>query len=219
MWAWFHHGPAQPAAELASVRNSKRMRELKDRAGREVARFVRVPASGEVCFDGKRHKRHCGEEAGMNDYLSKPIGTVALTAELEKFSEGVGTRDTPARATVTAQDEATFSASELLERVDNDRDLLKELVEIFREEFPGQLVQLRGAVAQQDLRRVGVLAHALRGMFANLAATRAAAAAAQLERMGKDGVTQGLAQAFARLESESAAVLPLLDSCLVEAHR
>lgn len=51
------------------------MRKLKDRAGREVARFVRVPPLGEVCFDGKRHKQHCGEEVGMHGYISKPIRT------------------------------------------------------------------------------------------------------------------------------------------------
>jgi len=156
----------------------------------------------------------------MSGYLSKPIRTEALKAEPEKFSEPVGTAEAaPARAIAAAQDQAAFSASELLERVDNDRDLLKELVEIFREEFPGQLEQLRGAVTHADVRRVGALAHGLKGMFANLAATRAAAAAAQLERMGKDGVTQGLTRAFAEFESESAALLPLVDSCLVEVHR
>jgi two-component system, sensor histidine kinase and response regulator len=156
----------------------------------------------------------------MNGYISKPIRMEALKAELEKYSEGAETAGAgPARATPAPPAEGAFSPSELLDRVDNDRDLLKELVEIFKDEFPGQLEALRGAVREADAKRVGVLAHGLKGMFANLAATRAAAVAAQLERMGKSGETQGLTQAFAELEAESAVLLPLLDSCVLEVCR
>jgi HPt (histidine-containing phosphotransfer) domain-containing protein len=52
---------------------------------------------------------------------------------------------------------------ELLARLDNDRDLLHELFAIFKEEFPRQVYALRGAVACQDLRRVGNVSHTLNG--------------------------------------------------------
>jgi HPt (histidine-containing phosphotransfer) domain-containing protein len=47
--------------------------------------------------------------------------------------------------------------TELLERVDGDRELLRELLGIFKREFPRVFQQLRQAVAEQDsLRTAGI---------------------------------------------------------------
>jgi hypothetical protein len=59
----------------------------------------------------------------------------------------------------------------------------------------------------------------LMGMFANLAAGRAAALAANLESIGRASDTAGLVQAVRALETESATLFRLLDSCLLEVCR
>ena len=41
---------------------------------------------------------------------------------------------------------STFDPEELLARVENDRELLQDLLMIFKEEFPGHLQALREAV-------------------------------------------------------------------------
>jgi HPt (histidine-containing phosphotransfer) domain-containing protein len=99
--------------------------------------------------------------------------------------------------------------AELLTRVDNDLELLRDLVAIFQEDFPRHLDTLRGAVAANDLREVKVASHTLKGMLANLAVSRAATAAAQLEQVAGAGSTESVGSALAEFERE-------VDGLLVE---
>jgi len=85
----------------------------------------------------------------------------------------------------------SFDQRELLARVDNDRELLHDLLTIFKEEFPRYLQALRVAVDASDGKLVAVAAHALKGMLLNLAAGQAAAAAGRLEQMGVAGKRRG----------------------------
>jgi HPt (histidine-containing phosphotransfer) domain-containing protein len=153
----------------------------------------------------------------MGVYISKPIRSEVLKPELGQFpSNGKA----PSKMTpVAPTDEGTFNLNTLLERVDNDRELLRELLEIFKEEFPRYREELRRAAALSDLPRLRTVGHALKGMFSNLAADRAAEQAANLERLGKGSETAGLAAALEAFEAEAAALLPMLDSYLAEARR
>jgi len=157
----------------------------------------------------------------MNGNISKPIRSEVLEAELERVSGNViqaGAERTNSAPAATIE-EAAFSFSTLLQRVDNDRELLRELLEIFKHEFPRYRAELRSAVAQKELKRVSSLGHALKGMFANLAADRATALAGNLERLGKGNETEELDAALEAFEAESTALLPILDSCLMETRR
>jgi HPt (histidine-containing phosphotransfer) domain-containing protein len=101
-------------------------------------------------------------------------------------------RDRPAQITV--------NLDELLMRVENDRGLLCELIGIFKEAFPRLLQALQQAVAREDMKNVEATSHALKGMFAGLSVTRAAAIASQLEQMGREGETLELIESLALLE-------------------
>jgi CheY-like chemotaxis protein/HPt (histidine-containing phosphotransfer) domain-containing protein len=168
-------------------------------------------------------------EAGMDGYVSKPIDKELLKTELERCAERAKnqTIQVPAPTLPTAQvatkassvDEEIFNFNELLERVDNDRDLMRELLEIFKNDFPRHHSELLAAVAGGDMRRVQSIGHTMKGMFSNLAAGRAAAIAAELEKIGNGSSTSSLPEALTSLEKESAALLPILDSCLEEVCR
>lgn len=106
--------------------------------------------------------------------------------------------------------------SELLARVENDHDLMRDLLQIFKEEFPAHLKALRDAAKSQDAEGVAVEAHTLKGMLSNLAASSAAAAAAQIEQLGRSRELVGLPEAFASFENISKELLLQLDTCLVE---
>jgi two-component system sensor histidine kinase/response regulator len=161
-------------------------------------------------------------EAGMDGYISKPIRREALQAELERVAgrdAGLSSSPPAVGESPAAVDEQSFSFNELLERVDNDRELMRELLEIFKNDFPQNCEELVAAVHLGDLRRVQTIAHTLKGMFANLAAGRAATLAAHLEQLGKGTDASQLPAALAALQQEASALLPILDSCLVEACR
>jgi HPt (histidine-containing phosphotransfer) domain-containing protein len=109
-----------------------------------------------------------------------------------------------------------FDYAELLERVDRDRELLRDLLTIFKEEYPRSLLVLREAVQAKDSKRVAAAAHALKGMLSTLAATQAAATAARLEQMGQRGETSALLEVFTSFEREVARLLAQVDASMPE---
>lgn len=74
---------------------------------------------------------------------------------------------------------------ELLDRIDDDRALLAEIVGIFRREYPLNLEAAQRAIDARRLADLERVAHALRGTLSNLSATRASALAAELEAIGR----------------------------------
>jgi HPt (histidine-containing phosphotransfer) domain-containing protein len=96
--------------------------------------------------------------------------------------------------------------SELLTRVDNDRELLHELLGIFKKEFPCILQSLQEAVVRGDMKKVEVTAHTIKGMLTNVFFARAAASAMRLECIGRQRNTDGLQEELASFEPRAEAL-------------
>jgi len=110
-----------------------------------------------------------------------------------------------------------WNQAELLERVDDDQELLRELLTIFKEDYPRTVKILEGAVAGGDLKSCASLSHSLKGMLSNLGGTRAAAAAAELEKLASSPVENHLLkEALEVLQSEAASLLPELEAYMTE---
>jgi len=114
--------------------------------------------------------------------------------------------------------EPVLNLSELLERVDNDSELLREVIGICKAEIPRHISLLREAVAQADMKNIGKLGHTLNGMLLHLAATRAAAAAGRLEQLVRSGDTTTLRSAVAIFESEVAKLMTELEAQMAKIH-
>ena len=112
---------------------------------------------------------------------------------------------------------SSLDVAELLERVENDRELLRTLLAIFKEDFPGHLQALRDAAREADMKRLCEVSHTLKGMLSNMAANRAAAAAAQLERLARAEESADVPAACQLFENEIAELLPKLEICISDA--
>ena len=108
---------------------------------------------------------------------------------------------------------------ELLSRVDNDRELLLDLLAVFKEEFPRLLQTLQDAVALQDMKRTSMVSHTLKGMLLNMAIPRAAKAVALLERLAQEETKTSVPKAFAAFEMEVQGLLPEMETCMGEVSR
>lgn len=86
--------------------------------------------------------------------------------------------------------------------VDQDRALLAELVEIFLQDYPQRLTELREAVAQDDAPRTQRVAHGLKGSVAGFGANQAKELALRLELIGKSGNLAEAGPALVDLEGE-----------------
>ena len=106
--------------------------------------------------------------------------------------------------------------AELLSRLENDRELLRDLVLIFKEDFPRHLQALREAVERRDMKQTMVVSHTLRGMLSNLAVTKAAASVGQLEQLAGSGGEAALDEALAAFEREVQGLLPEMETYLGE---
>ena len=109
-----------------------------------------------------------------------------------------------------------IDVDELLERVESDRELLRELLSIFKKEFPQRYQALREAVESLDTRSVVLEAHTLKGMLSNLAASQAAGAAAELERVARNGETAKFKESFSALKNITDELSRQLDACMAE---
>jgi CheY-like chemotaxis protein len=138
--------------------------------------------------------------AGMDDYLSKPINGEQLAASLTRlFGAAAGPAAEPALDVAAA-----------LEYMGGDRELLGELLAIFKEDAPGYLQALGHAVDRSDPAALMTAAHALKGSLHVLGVKAAAALAADLEQLGRSGGLEGASHLLARLESEVVRVLAVV---------
>jgi len=113
---------------------------------------------------------------------------------------------------------ARVDLAELLSRLDNDHELLRDLVAIFKEDFPKLVEALQESVAHADMTRARVASHTLKGMLANLAVTRAAAAAGRVEELASGGGGGGasIQEALAAFEVEVRGLLTEMETYVTE---
>jgi HPt (histidine-containing phosphotransfer) domain-containing protein len=103
---------------------------------------------------------------------------------------------------------------DLLDRVDNDCELLQELFQLFRVEFPRLQIELQEAVSSKNMRQTARTAHMLKGMLANLSLEGAAASVETLENMAAQGDQAGTENALIVFDNEVVTLLPSLDAYL-----
>ena len=148
-------------------------------------------------------------EAGMDGYLSKPIRQQELDDVLESYADRKHTSSIPS-ATPSTQ-ESSVDAADLLERVDGDHAFLAELAELFRKDYPLQLMLARDALLRQDSPTVEKASHALKGALANLSAGPASRLAQELETNARSGDLLHAGSALQQLEEELSRVMIQLE--------
>ena len=131
-------------------------------------------------------------EAGMDDYVSKPISSAELKTAIERqVGRVLGSAAPPEESTTPNATETgivVFNRASLLERMEGDAELLEVVLQTFMGDAPRQLDGIKEALEQQDAGELRRRAHALKGSAANLSAERMASVASLLEEaaLGKN---------------------------------
>jgi PAS domain S-box-containing protein len=139
-------------------------------------------------------------EAGMDEYVSKPIDSDKLFDAIEKL-----TRD-PGNPGTTKDVSAALDKEILLKAFDGDWNFLKEVVDVFLSDYPRLLDNLRRAHKDSDSDTLMRAAHSLKGMLKNFQAEPAADVAYKLEKKGKENNFDGVPQAIENLVGQLAAL-------------
>ena len=89
-----------------------------------------------------------------------------------------------------------------LANADNSEELLLELVEVFNDECPEMMRQIRAALDERDAPALRRTAHNLKGTARIFAAAAATETAQRLENMGADGELSGAEACWTQLNLE-----------------
>jgi CheY-like chemotaxis protein/HPt (histidine-containing phosphotransfer) domain-containing protein len=140
--------------------------------------------------------------AGMDDYISKPIQADELSRVIENLVEKSRPTISGSIRVVPARMKVDHPA--LLAQVGDDVELLRDIVNLFIEDYPRGLSQIRDAVARKDGQMLERAAHALRGAISNFHAKSVVEAARRLEDMGRAGNMIHAVEALSNLETDLA---------------
>jgi two-component system sensor histidine kinase/response regulator len=136
----------------------------------------------------------------MDGYISKPINPAELAATILAASPAVP--KLPANPVDPIPEGP--SDAELLARFDGDGELLKELAEIFLQECPRMLDEIRQALRTADPKTLERAAHTLKGSVGNFAMPDPWETAQRLELLAKSGQLSGAEEIFRTLEQQLA---------------
>jgi CheY-like chemotaxis protein len=153
-------------------------------------------------------------ESGMDAYVTKPVHVPALLKIIESVGAGgsfmstelAGERD-PVSVQLQQLDEALA-----LSRVGGDVELLREVIDLFLDDYPSTLQKIQSAVAASDASALEQHAHSLKGSVSTFGASRAFEAAFQLEKQGRSGHLGGAQEGLIELEQALEALRPELES-------
>jgi CheY-like chemotaxis protein len=172
---------------------------------REKTTGAHVPIIAMTAHALKGDRERC-LAAGMDDYVPKPI----QAQELRQAIAAVVPPEAPAAASAANSEERVIDPAAALERVGGDRELLAELFQVFADQCPRWLAEVRDAIARGDADRLRRAAHSLKGAVGNFGADTAFDLAQRLETMGRDGNLTAAPGTFADLEKQLERLLPVL---------
>ena len=95
-----------------------------------------------------------------------------------------------------------FDLSVVLERLGGDHEILQEIAQLFIEDTPDTMAQIRQAIDDRDAGALEKAAHSLKGSVSNFGAEEAVQAALQLEMMGRGGNLADVEAPYRALEAE-----------------
>jgi HPt (histidine-containing phosphotransfer) domain-containing protein len=136
-------------------------------------------------------REHC-IEAGMSDYLSKPMSPQALAEVLARWLPKSSDELAP----------VVFDRAGMLGRLLNDEDLAQEVMATFLDDTPRQIQALRGYLDAWDAPGAERQAHTLKGASATVGGETLRALASEMEKAGKAGDLGSVAARMNDLERE-----------------
>jgi two-component system, sensor histidine kinase and response regulator len=153
-------------------------------------------------------------EAGMDDYLTKPLNRGRLWAILGKYLALPAPEITAMSSTTVdrsmARMEDPIDWDQFMTVTDSDPQFAQELAQVFIDAGDAALRDIRAAVAANDLRSVQRVAHSFKGSSANIRAEKASGAASRLEAAARAGAIQEIATLEQELRIEAQRAIEFL---------
>jgi PAS domain S-box-containing protein len=180
--------------EMDGLEATRLVREKEKQTGRHV------PIIALTAHAMKGDREEC-LDAGMDGYVSKPLKAEELFIVMREVM-GKLDQSEPVESSSPKADNDVMNFEDAMERVGGDRELLREIGDLFIKGAPEAMADIRDAVEKADAYRLNRAAHALKGSVANFGAKAVFQAALKLEKMGEGGELAEGKDVFRYLEEE-----------------
>ncbi len=187
--------------ELDGLEATQAIRMLEERSG------AHIPIVAMTAHAMKGDRERC-LEAGMDDYLSKPIRSRQIAEKLFAiFHEAAETKPSPSTAdTGLTPQLPPIDFDTALEGIDGDRALLAEVITAFLETLPITMRAIEDAIRACQSSALQRAAHSLKGELLAIGALPAAETARQLEALGKQSDLRDVDKIQTELQQQIAAI-------------
>jgi CheY-like chemotaxis protein len=149
---------------------------------------------------------------GMDGYISKPVDSRGLFAEIDRCLAGI-IPSAPLTEKLVERNDLVDRVS-LLDRVEGDQELLAEIIKVFLADAPQLLGEMQNALQQGDMISLERSAHSMKGAAGNMSALATVNAASQLEQSAKKGDAEKSKSNLTALQGAVERLLPVLaDLC------
>jgi len=194
------------------------------RSGRAPVRDLQIPIIAMTAHALKDDRDRC-LEAGMDDYLAKPVTPQGLAEIVEKWlipvvepspetgmphnkSEKPGMPAVIAGASEKIREpllerkQPVFEREALLTRLMDDEELAKEVVRGFLKDITDQIRTLKDLIGRGNTEPAGGQAHKIKGAAASVGASALSALAWEMEKAGKAGHLKEMAGRMPEMEKQ-----------------
>ncbi len=162
----------------------------------------RIPIIALTADAMKGAEQQC-RDAGMDDYLTKPLDRARLGETVDRHFAGPPESNSPV-------EDSPVDWEQFMTTLDGDQESAQELVRLFIDSGDATLRDISAALGRGDLAAVGYAAHSFKGSSASIRARSASAAAARLEEAARAGATDQMSQLEAQLQREAGRAMDYL---------
>ncbi len=143
-------------------------------------------------------------DAGMDDYIAKPVDVTKLCRVLKRWlpdhCHRGGAGEDSCASDADAPAEPLFDYVAMSGRLMNDEALIRAVTEAFLQDLPLQMEQLKSAVAADDTEQIVALAHKIKGAAMNVGGTAVGSSAHTMEQAGRAGELEMVQRELPKLE-------------------
>ena len=182
---------------------------IRDPQGKCLNPAIPIVAMTANAMQGDREK--C-LQAGMNDYVAKPIAPQHLVDALELWLPGETALSknqrqvTPQGAVVDSEIEPivpVFDVAGMLSRLMDNQTLAHNICLGYLDDLPKKFMELQGHLEAGDVENTGRVAHSIKGTAANMGGEALRAVALAMEQAGKSGDMEAVRRHLPALEEQT----------------
>ena len=176
---------------------------------REMESDRRTPIIALTAGIVKGEKERC-LEAGMDDYLSKPVDEDYL---IHKLSRWLSDKNIVSEIKKTDIDvENHFDKAHLFETIGKDEELIEQLISFAKKDFPEKIKKIKVFAKEKNYTELKILAHTIKGSALSMRFGKMAQLTEDLLVMAKsDAANDQIIKVIEEIDKEFSIVLELMD--------